>query len=172
VIVVFFLSEVITFIWRSALHNQHADGWDLTSDVLKRFQLGVNVFCFIFLAIFIGTSDKRVFEVHSHHLFTFFPYLVLTALNTISVRFYQTSEYLQLGIDLFGYAFLQLIAGVHVTYSHSKLVFFGTVFFVVIIVIGSAIHESQSPANLDFIRGVVEQILVLECIHLTMHAMQ
>ncbi len=162
----YFGSEIITFIWRS----QHGTT-DFTYFVLMITQAAIN---FVVCAAFIGLSychKGPIFEVTSHHVFTFFPFLALMAVNTVVVRTVQGWSWLQLVIDLFGYSVLQIIAGLKIHSSirnahFSTMVSIFTAVFVMMIVVILAKHESETGPSLEFIKGVIEQILVLELLHL------
>jgi hypothetical protein len=162
----YFCSEIITFIWRSQ-HNTT----DFIYIVLMIIQAAIN---FVVCAAFIALSNCHqgpIFEVTSHHVFTFFPFLALMAVNTVVVRTEQGWSWLQLVIDLFGYSVLQIIAGLKIHSSKKKqhfstMVSIFTAVFVMMIVVVLAKHESETGPSLEFIKGVIEQILVLELLHL------
>jgi hypothetical protein len=106
----------------------------------------------------------------SHHVFTFFPFIALMAVNTVVVRIEQGWTWLQLLIDFFGYSILQIIAGLNISMDNrllfSNMVSIFIAVFVMMIVVVLAKHESETGPSLEFIKGVIEQILVLELLHL------
>jgi hypothetical protein len=163
---VFFGSEIITFIWRSA-HDKD----DFVYFVLMNTQAGINFSLFVAYLCLLCSRNGPMFVVTSHHVFTFFPFLALMAANTCVVRTEQGWTWLQLVIDLFGYGVLQIIAGLSIGSSKTNLIYstmvcIFTAVFVLMIVVILAKHESETSPSLEFIKGVIEQILVLELFHL------
>jgi hypothetical protein len=161
----YFGSEIITWIWRS-----QNDPGDVVYVLLMMTQATTNILVF---AAFIGLlccRDGPVFEMTSHHVFTFFPFIALMAVNTVVVRIEQGWTWLQLLIDFFGYSILQIIAGLNISKDNrllfSNMVSIFIAVFVMMIVVVLAKHESETGPSLEFIKGVIEQILVLELLHL------
>jgi hypothetical protein len=160
----YFFSEIITFIWRSSRDKE-----DHTYFVLMIIQAGINFALFVSYIYLLCSCNGPLFVVTSHHVFTFFPFLALMAANTVVVRTEQGWSWLQLVIDLFGYLILQIIAGLSLGKSnlvYPTMVCIFTAVFVLMIVVVLAKHESELSPSLEFIKGVIEQILVLELFHL------